>query len=69
MKENNCSQPTGGSNLCGKCGKPVEGKILKAMGKVWHHECFVCAKCGGKISGGFVNWDGKPVCKNCKDSI
>ncbi|EDR23856.1 lim domain, putative [Entamoeba dispar SAW760] len=68
-KENNSSQSTGSSNLCGKCGKPVEGKILKAMGKVWHHECFICAKCGGKISGGFVNWDGKPVCKNCKDSI
>ncbi|KAL7717143.1 Lim domain [Entamoeba marina] len=61
------AQETG--NGCGKCGLVVEGKIIKAMGKVWHPECFVCAKCSGKIAGGFVNWDGKPVCKNCKDSL
>ena len=67
-----CNQKESGadpSKCCGKCGKVVEGKILKAMGKVWHATCFVCAKCGGKIAGGFVNWNGKPVCKNCKDTL
>jgi hypothetical protein len=27
---------------CARCRKPIAGDILKALGKQWHPQCFVC---------------------------
>ncbi|XP_040507002.1 uncharacterized protein LOC121107353 [Gallus gallus] len=29
----------------GACRRPIEGRVVNAMGKQWHVEHFVCAKC------------------------
>ncbi|XP_055254771.1 LIM and senescent cell antigen-like-containing domain protein 1 [Moschus berezovskii] len=34
-----------GVPICGACCRPIEGHVVNAMGKQWHVEHFVCAKC------------------------
>jgi len=30
---------------CGKCGKPVKGLGITALGKIWHNDHFLCTVC------------------------
>jgi len=51
---------------CGGCTKLIQGKILTALGKKWHSDCFVCTKCKTGLTSGF--WPSKlqePFCQNC----
>jgi hypothetical protein len=41
------------SQRCAGCGKLIMDACLKAMGKQWHPQCFVCANCKKPIQGGF----------------
>ncbi|XP_053352599.1 LIM and senescent cell antigen-like-containing domain protein 2 [Clarias gariepinus] len=34
-----------GVPICGACRRPIEGRVVNAVGKQWHVEHFVCAKC------------------------
>uniref|UniRef100_A0AAR2IS75 LIM domain-containing protein n=1 Tax=Pygocentrus nattereri TaxID=42514 RepID=A0AAR2IS75_PYGNA len=34
-----------GVPICGACRRPIEGRVVNAMGKQWHVEHFVCARC------------------------
>lgn len=34
-----------GTPICGACRRPVEDRVVHALGKAWHVEHFVCAKC------------------------
>jgi len=34
-----------GIPICGACRRPIEERIVTALGKNWHVEHFVCAKC------------------------
>ncbi|ESN98990.1 hypothetical protein HELRODRAFT_66818 [Helobdella robusta] len=34
-----------GIPICGACRRPIEERIVNALGKSWHVEHFVCAKC------------------------
>jgi len=34
-----------GIPICGACHRPIEERIVTALGKHWHVEHFVCAKC------------------------
>ncbi|XP_054154072.1 LIM and senescent cell antigen-like-containing domain protein 1 [Oppia nitens] len=34
-----------GIPICGACHRPIEERIVTALGKNWHVEHFVCAKC------------------------
>ncbi|XP_073711005.1 LIM and senescent cell antigen-like-containing domain protein 2 isoform X2 [Misgurnus anguillicaudatus] len=34
-----------GVPICGACRRPIEGRVVNAMGKQWHIEHFVCVKC------------------------
>ncbi|NXF76038.1 LIMS2 protein, partial [Sclerurus mexicanus] len=34
-----------GIPICGACRRPIEGRVVNALGKQWHVEHFVCAKC------------------------
>ncbi|XP_066268087.1 LIM and senescent cell antigen-like-containing domain protein 1 isoform X2 [Branchiostoma lanceolatum] len=34
-----------GIPICGACRRPIETRVVNALGKQWHVEHFVCAKC------------------------
>lgn len=34
-----------GIPICGACRRPVEERVVHALGKAWHPEHFVCSKC------------------------
>jgi hypothetical protein len=39
------------STVCGACRRPIEGRIIHALGKTWHPEHFVCAHCERPFDG------------------
>uniref|UniRef100_A0A8C7YQU2 Leupaxin n=1 Tax=Oryzias sinensis TaxID=183150 RepID=A0A8C7YQU2_9TELE len=48
---------------CAACHKCIVGKMITALGEVWHPEHFVCAVCTQELSTtGFFERDGKPYC-------
>ncbi|KAL7721323.1 Lim domain [Entamoeba marina] len=51
---------------CAQCGNIVEGGV-KALGKYWHSDCFVCSICQEKFGGNrkLMEHEGKPVCSIC----
>ena len=52
--------------ICQECGLPVKGKRCVVDGKVWHHKCFKCKKCGKLIGKGkVVFYKGKPYHEDC----
>ena len=36
-------RPSGQSRMCGKCGQPLLGQFVRALGNTYHLECFTCA--------------------------
>ncbi|KAG5283326.1 hypothetical protein AALO_G00040850 [Alosa alosa] len=40
-----------GVPICGACRRPIEGRVVNAMGKQWHVEHFVCAVCERPFQG------------------
>eukprot|EP00300_Choanocystis_sp_HF-7_P028157 c33570_g1_i1.p2 GENE.c33570_g1_i1~~c33570_g1_i1.p2 ORF type:complete len:251 (-),score=36.64 c33570_g1_i1:58-768(-) len=49
--------------FCHGCSRYLDDSVVKALGKEWHPECFVCTTCRGQFPGGsFVVGDGKPYC-------
>ena len=50
---------------CGLCGQPVANEVYEAMDKVFHPECFKCAKCSGALTSVFVTVDGKFLHEDC----
>ena len=34
-----------GIAICGACRRPIEERVVNALGKQWHVDHFVCAKC------------------------
>jgi len=50
---------------CGGCGLKIKGGVLKAVGKTWHQECFVCTDCKGPLESRFTTREGTPVCEKC----
>ncbi|XP_056132548.1 paxillin isoform X2 [Lampris incognitus] len=49
---------------CASCGKCIVGKMVTALGEVWHPEHFVCAVCKMELgSRGFFEREGKPYCE------
>eukprot|EP01104_Vermistella_antarctica_P009817 TRINITY_DN256_c0_g1_i4.p2 TRINITY_DN256_c0_g1~~TRINITY_DN256_c0_g1_i4.p2 ORF type:complete len:466 (-),score=122.43 TRINITY_DN256_c0_g1_i4:876-2273(-) len=50
--------------VCNACRKPIVGRSITAMGRVWHPDHFVCAHCHrpfGKST--FREHEGKPYCE------
>ncbi|NXU69391.1 LPXN protein, partial [Horornis vulcanius] len=37
------------AGICAACRKPIAGKVLTALGKTWHPEHFICARCGREL--------------------
>ncbi|KAI1728446.1 LIM domain-containing protein [Ditylenchus destructor] len=52
---------------CEKCLTPITQKILRAMGKPWHPECFACPACSKSLDGipFTVDKEGQPYCLDC----
>lgn len=60
------AKPRNSSTICSQCGKPIAGKGMQTLGKFWHIECFVCAKCSQPMqSGEFVEVCGRSFCPSC----
>ncbi|XP_034438557.1 leupaxin isoform X1 [Hippoglossus hippoglossus] len=48
---------------CASCNKCIVGKMITALGEVWHPEHFVCAVCKTELSTtGFFEREGQPYC-------
>ena len=53
-------------SVCARCNKPVLDRCITALGRKWHPECFVCAKCSASFPDGmFFEKEGRPWCKGC----
>ena len=39
------------ASICACCHKPIEGRIIHAIGKTWHPEHFVCGSCEKAFDG------------------
>jgi len=49
---------------CASCNKPILGRSLTALGRLWHPEHFVCCVCKEPFSGtNFFENEGKPYCE------
>uniref|UniRef100_A0A8C5EVB8 Leupaxin n=2 Tax=Gouania willdenowi TaxID=441366 RepID=A0A8C5EVB8_GOUWI len=48
---------------CVSCNKCIVGKMITALGEVWHPEHFVCVVCKTELSNtGFFEREGRPYC-------
>ncbi|XP_039985468.1 leupaxin isoform X2 [Xiphias gladius] len=48
---------------CASCNKCIVGKMITALGEVWHPEHFVCVVCKKELSTtGFFEREGRPYC-------
>ncbi|XP_072523519.1 transforming growth factor beta-1-induced transcript 1 protein-like isoform X2 [Salminus brasiliensis] len=51
---------------CAQCNKPILNKMVTALDKNWHPECFCCVKCSRTFGDeGFHDRDGKQYCQQC----
>eukprot|EP01118_Nematostelium_gracile_P011378 TRINITY_DN4024_c0_g1_i1.p1 TRINITY_DN4024_c0_g1~~TRINITY_DN4024_c0_g1_i1.p1 ORF type:complete len:457 (+),score=98.77 TRINITY_DN4024_c0_g1_i1:89-1372(+) len=51
-------------NACASCHKPILGRSVTALGKVWHPEHFVCFTCHEPFAGSnFYEKDNRPYCE------
>ena len=56
--------------VCGRCGQPITGEVVQAMGKMWHPEHFTCQSCRQPLgTGSFYESNGQPTCVNCWRSL
>ncbi|OCF41947.1 rho GTPase activator [Kwoniella heveanensis CBS 569] len=57
----------GGTTYCGQCGQVVHGQFVRAMGKVYHLNCFRCKDCNKVVAQKFFpveDGDGMyPLCE------
>uniref|UniRef100_H2SLI4 Transforming growth factor beta-1-induced transcript 1 protein n=1 Tax=Takifugu rubripes TaxID=31033 RepID=H2SLI4_TAKRU len=51
---------------CAHCNKPILNKMVTALDKNWHPECFCCIKCSRAFGDeGFHDRDGQQYCQQC----
>lgn len=51
------------SDVCAGCRKPIIGRSITALGRVWHPEHFCCAHCHAPFAGSqFFERNGLPYC-------
>ncbi|XP_016367960.1 transforming growth factor beta-1-induced transcript 1 protein isoform X1 [Sinocyclocheilus rhinocerous] len=51
---------------CAQCNKPILNKMVTALDKNWHPECFSCVKCSSTFGDeGFHDREGKQYCQKC----
>nr|CDS30709.1 paxillin [Hymenolepis microstoma] len=63
------NQPTP-TTLCRHCNQSVVGKVITALGGVWHPEHFNCSYCGKNVvEEYFYEHEGAPYCTECHLSL
>jgi len=51
---------------CATCRNKISGKIMRALGKQYHPDCFSCSTCQALLEGGnFYDHEDKPQCERC----
>ncbi|KAA0725487.1 Transforming growth factor beta-1-induced transcript 1 protein [Triplophysa tibetana] len=51
---------------CAQCNKPILNKMVTALDKTWHPECFNCVKCSRSFGDeGFHDREGLQYCQQC----
>jgi len=55
------------TEMCPKCNKPLEGRVVVAMEQKLHIQCFTCSQCERAIEEGFTVKKGQPWCQKCID--
>jgi len=51
-------------SICASCHKPILGRSITALGRVWHPEHFVCFVCHDPFTtSSFFEHEGKPYCQ------
>jgi len=51
---------------CSTCGQRISSSFVNACAKSWHQNCFVCKRCGTKLSNSkYYEEQGKPYCEKC----
>eukprot|EP01105_Mastigella_eilhardi_P022111 TRINITY_DN5418_c0_g1_i1.p1 TRINITY_DN5418_c0_g1~~TRINITY_DN5418_c0_g1_i1.p1 ORF type:complete len:496 (-),score=140.39 TRINITY_DN5418_c0_g1_i1:83-1540(-) len=51
-------------STCGRCRKPIAGRSVTALGRVFHPECFTCAVCNQPFPNSkFFEMEGKAYCE------
>uniref|UniRef100_H3CHQ1 Leupaxin n=1 Tax=Tetraodon nigroviridis TaxID=99883 RepID=H3CHQ1_TETNG len=54
---------TTAKGTCASCKKCIVGKMITALGQMWHPEHFLCVVCQTELSRtGFCERDGRPYC-------
>ncbi|KAG2021437.1 hypothetical protein GB937_004774 [Aspergillus fischeri] len=59
----------GSSRICKKCGEPLTGQFVRALGATYHLECFKCEDCGQIVASKFFPVDAEdgsgqyPLCE------
>lgn len=52
------SAPGTSRQPCAKCGQPMTGQFVRALGMVYHLDCFRCQDCGKVVASKFFPVDG-----------
>uniref|UniRef100_A0A3P9BX55 LIM zinc-binding domain-containing protein n=1 Tax=Maylandia zebra TaxID=106582 RepID=A0A3P9BX55_9CICH len=59
-----------GVPICGACRRPIEGRVVNAMGKQWHVEHHVCTVCERPFQGHpFYERGGRAYCERHFDMV
>lgn len=57
-------------SICAGCNKPLQGRVIAALGKKWHPEHFTCAFCMSALaSNSYHETAGKAYCKTCHTKL
>ncbi|KAL9106069.1 MAG: hypothetical protein Q9227_008855 [Pyrenula ochraceoflavens] len=51
------SRPSGAKRMCKKCGEPLTGQFVRALGGTFHLDCFKCRDCGDIVASKFFPVD------------
>lgn len=52
------------AQTCAGCKRPIQGRLITAMGKAWHPEHFGCASCEKPFyDAAHYEWEGKAYCE------
>ncbi|KAM7535902.1 hypothetical protein Aperf_G00000100302 [Anoplocephala perfoliata] len=64
------NQAVPNASLCLHCHQPVVGKVITALGGIWHPEHFNCSYCQKNVvEEFFYEHDGAPYCTDCHLSL
>jgi hypothetical protein len=56
---------------CHICGRPLESEVVRALGSLFHPQCFRCSRCDSQLRGDTfaLGPNDKPLCRACRDIV